>query len=130
MKINKITVDKDAIFSYISNVIERETNTTERENKMSMGQEFNFVITNENLEDNFPTDNLIETLFDGESFIPVTTGADMFDILVMAGLFRSKSEARKNWKRTGKDVPEGFTDIERIGKLKHRLTIWNPKEDK
>ena len=88
-----------------------------------MGQEFNFVITNDNLDKN---DDLIETLFDGEGFIPVTTGADMFDILVMTGLFRSKSEARKNWKRTGRDIPNGFTDIDRIGKLKNRITIWNP----
>lgn len=90
---------------------------------MSMGKEFNFVITNENLNEN---SDLIDALFGGEGFVPLSTGADMFDILVMTGMFRSKSDARKNWNRTGQSVPEGFTDLERIGKLKKRITIWNP----
>jgi len=98
---------------------------------MNMGKEFNFVIDNENFDNN---KDLIESLFELESdemlrMIPVELDFDMFDILVEAGLFRSKSDARKNWKRTGKDVPEGFTDIKDIGKLHNRLTIWNPKED-
>lgn len=89
---------------------------------MAVGQEFNFVILN----DNFNPD-LISTLFNDEDIQSITnTSLDMFDILVMTGLFRSKSEARKNWKRTGKNIPEGFTDIKNIGKLHHRLTIWNP----
>jgi hypothetical protein len=97
---------------------------------MSMGKEFNFVIDNENFLDN---EDLIESLFDlneTETVQIVPSTFDVFDMLVDAGLFRSKSEARKNWKRTGKDVPEGFTDIKDIGKLHNRLTIWNPKENK
>lgn len=95
---------------------------------MAMGQEFNFVIDNENLK---PNDDLIKGLFDLKSddsmrIVPMELDFDMFDILVEIGLFRSKSEARKNWKRTGKNIPEGFTDIKNIGKLHHRLTIWNP----
>jgi hypothetical protein len=91
-----------------------------------MGQEFNFVIDNENFESN---EGLVESLFDlneNERVQIVPSTFDMFDILVDTGLFRSKSEARKNWKRTGQDVPVGFTDLERIGKLKNRITIWNP----
>jgi len=97
---------------------------------MSMGKEFNFVMDNENFLDN---EDLIESLFDldeTETVQIVPSTFDVFDMLVDAGLFRSKSEARKNWKRTGKDVPEGFTDIKNIGKLHNRLTIWNPKESK
>jgi len=97
---------------------------------MSMGKEFNFVIDNENFLDN---EDLIESLFglnETETVQIVPSTFDVFDMLVDAGLFRSKSEARKNWKRTGKDVPEGFTDIKDIGKLHKRLTIWNPKKDK
>ena len=90
---------------------------------MSMGQEFNFIIVNENFESN---KDLVDLLFSDEDIQTLSTNADMFDILVLTGLFRSKSEARKNWNRTGKDIPDGFTDIERIGKLKHRLTIWKP----
>ena len=97
---------------------------------MSMGKEFNFVMDNENFLDN---EDLIESLFDldeTETVQIVPSTFDVFDMLVDVGLFRSKSEARKNWKRTGKDVPEGFTDIKNIGKLHNRLTIWNPKESK
>lgn len=89
---------------------------------MKMGQEFNFVIDNGNVDE-----QLVDALFNSEDTMLLPDTNDMFDILVMTGMFRSKSEARKNWKRTGKDIPEGFTDLERIGKLKHRLTIWNPK---
>ena len=99
-----------------------------------MGQEFNFIIENKNLE---PNDDLIEGLFNQSLFNPneidiimFRENVDMFDLLVEVGLFRSKGEARKNWKRTGKDIPEGFTDITNIGKLHKRLTIWNPIKEK
>ena len=92
---------------------------------MKMGQEFNFVIDNENFEKN---EDLVELLFNDDLNVEILPNDwDMFDILVETGLFRSKSEARKNWKRTGKDIPEGFTDLENLGKLNHRITIFNPK---
>ena len=95
---------------------------------MAVGQEFNFVIDNENLRNN---EDLIESLFNLDAnepvrMVPMELDFDMFDILVETGLFRSKSEARKNWKRTEKEIPDGFTDIKNIGKLHHRLTIWKP----
>jgi hypothetical protein len=43
------------------------------------------------------------------------------DVAVAFGIFSSKSQARKNgW---GGDIPNGFWDKERIGKLNHRITI-------
>lgn len=46
----------------------------------------------------------------------------MADVLVMANVFQSKSQARKS----GIDltIPKGFTDVYR-GKLKTRITILN-----
>lgn len=42
------------------------------------------------------------------------------DILVKCGIFKSKTQARKNgW---DKDIPEGFTD-HFVGKLRKRITI-------
>ncbi len=93
---------------------------------MAVSQEFNLVIENEQFESN---EDLLFDLFDGEDVQLISVEFDMFDILVETELFCSKSEARKNWKRTGKDIPEGFTDIKNIGKLHHRLTIWNPMGD-
>jgi len=85
--------------------------------------EFNIVIKNEFYE---REKDLIPGLFNGEEIVLVDSSLDMYDILKMCGLFSSKSEARKNWTRTGKEVPKGFSDFERIGKMKHRLTIFNP----
>lgn len=73
------------------------------------------------------TDEYKETdkeLFFGDEeviFVPETT--TMWDVLVECGVFKSKSEARKNFTRTGKDIPDGFTDLEGLGKLKTRITI-------
>ena len=64
--------------------------------------------------------------FSGEPIDIRPLGTDMFDLLVELGIFSSKSQALKNWKRSGRDIPLGFSDFERIGKLNNRLTILNP----
>lgn len=87
-------------------------------------QEVNIVVRNENLRE---TD--VQLFFGDEDVLFVDTGLDMFDVLVMCGFFQSKSEARRNWKRTEQSIPDGFTDIEGIGKLKRRLTIFNAMKD-
>ena len=52
---------------------------------------------------------------------------DIYDILVAAGAFESKGQARKNW--TGvKEIPVGYSEIGPIGKQKLMLFIWNPTE--
>tara|TARA_Y100000310_G_C20593346_1_gene769240 strand:- start:1178 stop:1357 length:180 start_codon:yes stop_codon:yes gene_type:complete len=59
----------------------------------------------------------------------VPEGTDIFDLLVNIGLFPSKSQARKNWKRE-KEIPAGFSDFPNLGKKKLRMTILNPIEEK
>lgn len=67
---------------------------------------------------------------EGESAITVKPGQkDMFDLLVMLGIFPSKGQAMKNWKKSGREIPIGFSDFEQIGKLNNRLTILNPVGD-
>jgi hypothetical protein len=53
--------------------------------------------------------------------------ADIFDILVVAGAFESKGQARKNWQGI-KEIPTGYNEIGPIGKQKLMLFIWNPTE--
>ena len=53
--------------------------------------------------------------------------ADIYDILVQAGAFESKGQARKNW-RGIKEIPTGYSEIGPIGKQKLMLFIWNPTE--
>lgn len=50
--------------------------------------------------------------------------ATMLDALVKAGIFPSKSEARKNWKGPI-EIPDGFSEWV-VGKLKNRLSILKP----
>jgi hypothetical protein len=85
--------------------------------------EFNIIIDNDALRYNR---SLLPLLFDKEALVFVEPSWDMYDILVHCKLFKSKSDARKNWNKTTQVIPDGFTDIERIGKLRHRLTIFNP----
>lgn len=48
---------------------------------------------------------------------------DLLNLLVMCGVFSSKSQALKaGWKR---DIPKGFSEW-KIGKLKTDITIFNP----
>jgi hypothetical protein len=53
---------------------------------------------------------------------------DMWDLLVILGVFKSKSMARKNWKHTGKDIPPGWSQFQGLGKHRKELCIWNPTE--
>lgn len=65
----------------------------------------------------------------GERTITIKDGeADMYDLLVMLEVFPSKAQARKNWKRSGQEIPYGYSDFEKIGKLSNRLTIFKPME--
>jgi len=52
---------------------------------------------------------------------------DMWDILVIAGVFPSRTQARKNGR--AREIPEGWTD-QRMGKLKHRICILNAVVEK
>lgn len=87
--------------------------------------EINIVVENEFLEQNR---DLLKPLFGDEVIEFVTPEANMFDILVKHEFFKSKGDAKKNWGRTGRDIPEGFTDLEHIGKKHRRLTIYNPTD--
>jgi hypothetical protein len=59
-------------------------------------------------------------LEESDVWIKLSSDARWPDVMAAAGIFTSKSQARKNgW---DKDIDEGFTDI-RVGKLKHRVTV-------
>lgn len=86
--------------------------------------DFNFAVRNE-----FWNQPMEDAIFskdvDPSQFIQPLHTQDMFDILVGIGVFKSKSEARKNWRGTGQQIPEGFNSFT-VGKLKNRIFIWNP----
>ena len=85
--------------------------------------EYNFVIKNEFYEEN---KDLIEPLFGNDEIIYLEN-VDIYDLLVLSKLFKSRSEAKNNWKKTGKDIHLGFSDFENLGKRKDiRITIFNP----
>ena len=86
----------------------------------------NFVIKNENYE---TEKDLIPRLFDNEDY-KLLENVDMYDILKIAGIFSSKGEARKNWKRTKQEIPKGYSEFRDIGKLHNQIFIFNPIKTK
>lgn len=63
-------------------------------------------------------------LFDiraGDDIFMMEAGVTWADVLVRLGLFPSKGQARKNgW---GGEVEEGWTDVERFGKKRCRISV-------
>jgi hypothetical protein len=49
----------------------------------------------------------------------------IYDILVVAGCFESKGQARKNWQGI-KEIPTGYSEFGPVGKSKVHFFIWNP----
>ena len=91
----------------------------------------NKVLNFERINSNFIIENGFtqpgdQGLFGSEHVELVGANLDMFDLLVMAKLFTSKSEARNNWKKTGKDIPWGWTHIDDIGKAHSEIAILRP----
>jgi hypothetical protein len=82
----------------------------------------NYVVVNEHFKRNDA-----EVFFPGERVIYIAGAFTMWDILHHAGLFGSKGQARKNWKRTGAEIPEGFSHFDHIGKRNSELAILNLK---
>lgn len=80
----------------------------------------NVIIKNGNERESdsrlFPPDENIYTL-------PAET--DMLEVLVLAGVWSSKSQARKNW-GGDKFIHAGWTDITLGKKNRVRICIWNP----
>jgi len=71
----------------------------------------------------------VNTIFGNEKFFTFDTndGVDIYSLLVCAGAFESKGQARKNWQGV-KEIPTGYSEIGPIGKGKLFLFIWNPTE--
>lgn len=83
-------------------------------------QEYNYLIDNGNLRGDESA-----VFFDGEPCTILPASTTMPDILVLAGVFPSKGQARKdpNWPNA---VPMGWTDYQGIGRSKKRITILKP----
>jgi hypothetical protein len=67
------------------------------------------------------------SLFDpnGQPSVPmhrIPANSTMLDVLVIANIFSSKSEARKNW-RGPVEIPWGFSE-RLVGKMKAQITIF------
>lgn len=86
--------------------------------------EMNVVIDNGNI-----VGDESHLFFSDEPIVVQPASSSMYDLLVLLGAFTSKGQARKNWSRSGRDVPPGFSDFDGIGKMRHRLTVLNPTPD-
>ena len=67
----------------------------------------------------------IETEYFGDEEVTyINKNADMYDLLVVAGIYESKEEAAKKWNRSGKDILSGLNDYRKIEGA-NRITILN-----
>ena len=82
----------------------------------------NFIVAND-----FAKDTDRPFFFEDEEVNTLTVDNDMLDVLVIAKIFSSRGQAKKNgW--AGKEViPNGWTEFT-VGKKKHQIFIWNPNE--
>ena len=81
----------------------------------------NFVFRN-----SFFLESDIDLFFGGEECIDLVGTESIHDLLVLCGVFTSKSQSRKMWKR-GELMP-GWNDFDNIGKLHNRLCVFIPME--
>ena|ERR1700756_5418733 len=51
---------------------------------------------------------------------------DMYDLIVQLGVFPSKGQARKNWKKTNQIIPNGWSEFVVAKHPPRFLYIWNP----
>jgi hypothetical protein len=80
--------------------------------------EFNFTVKN----NSFVDDEFLKILFENEEVIWLEPTVTMADILVIAGIYESKTRARKDGYN---ELPMGWFD-KYIGNKKTRISIWNP----
>ncbi len=85
--------------------------------------DFNYII-NASLMDELDKQILRKSIFNETEEIKELEGnVTIYDILVDCGLFSSKKEAKRNWKRG--PIQKGFNDFTDLGKRWHRLTIMS-----
>jgi hypothetical protein len=82
--------------------------------------EVNFIVNNE-----FATPKFDAKSFGLEPFELIDSSATMIEVLVQAGIFPSKNQARSNWKR-GVEIPHGCSEWLDIGKAKSCIYIFKP----
>jgi len=82
-------------------------------------RELNICFKNDAFELN---KDLINIIFGEEEVMFVDENFDIFDALVLIGVFKSKTQARKNWKRGM--IKGGYQEFLRLGKFNKNLYIW------
>jgi hypothetical protein len=85
-------------------------------------KEFCFI-----LKDNphITKDDVSSLFLDTDKLIELESSATMADVVTIAGIYPSKSRAKKDgWNNP---IPMGWSEQE-IGKLKTKIYIWNPSE--
>lgn len=83
--------------------------------------ELNIVINN---KFNESEKDLIPILFNNEKVLEVDENFTIYDALILLNIFKSKSQARKNWNKG--IIEKGYQEFTQIGKLNKGIFIWNP----
>jgi len=83
----------------------------------------NIIIENKYLQ---TEKDLIPLLFGDEDYLVLPEKTDMYDILLYFDIFNSKGIARRNWKKTGQKIVQGYSEYKKIGKYNKEIYIWYP----
>lgn len=67
-------------------------------------------------------------IFEDDVATTLPRGATMADVLVLAGVFPSKTQARKNWKGDN-EIPEGLNKFHNVGKRRITIFVHKPPSD-
>jgi hypothetical protein len=50
--------------------------------------------------------------------------SDIYDVLVNAGLFRSRTDVKNNWKQVNKEIDCGTTELLNVGKVRENIFVY------
>lgn len=66
-----------------------------------------------------------DTFFPEEDVTYISEKADMLDVLVIAGIYKTRLEALDKWKKNI-FIPDGFTMYRNIESEHHMVCVYNP----
>ena len=91
-----------------------------------LGLDANFVIKNEHWDQRM--EDLLFQAAEGpkDPITYIQDDTDMFNLLVTMGVFTSRGECRRNWKKTAQRIPDGFTFLQKLGKKNVQFAVWRP----
>ena len=69
-------------------------------------------------------DKELEQIILGQEIQYIDSSVDIYDILMMSEVFKSRAQAKKNW--NGPDIKPGYNEFLNIGKFNKNIYVFLP----